>query len=143
MSEENSEDVLVHATDAVEQSEQQQYISKLYKITNPQHIEFIIMYIKTRNPVTAYRHVYGKKMSVAVAASGASRLLRTVKVGVKDILDFVGHNEMSIAESLTKLKHQSPDKYLTHMEKLLQLDVQKVEHSGGYTIKYESEFMDD
>lgn len=133
--------LLEKAQTIIEQHEEQaKWLERDYNISDKKHLAFLLEYIKTRNPVTAYRNVYGKKMATSVAAASASRLLKTVKFSIIDILNVTGHGVEAASKALDELRKTSPDKYLTHLEKLHQLDIQRVEHTGNITIKYEKDF---
>jgi hypothetical protein len=130
-----SNELLAKAQTIIEQQEEQAaYLKERYNIPDDKTLAFLLEYIKTRNGVTAYRNVYGKKIASNVASSSASRKLKTVNISISEMLELLGHGKIEIAEALKELRKQSPDKYLTHLEKLHQLDIQKIEHSGEIII---------
>lgn len=138
------DELLSKAQTIIEQhGEQAQWLREEYNIKDEKQLAFVLEYIKTRKVAESYKSVYGQKMNTNVAAASASRVLRKVKFSIIDILNLTGHGQESITEALNKLKKESADKYLNHMEKLHKLDIQRVEHSGQLTIKYEKEFDED
>lgn len=129
------DDLLSKAQTIIDQQEDQAtWLKERYNIPDDKTLAFLLEYIKTRNGVTAYRNVYGKKIAANVASASASRKLKTVNISISEMLELLGHGKMSITDALTKLKKENIDKYLTHLEKLHQLDIQKIEHSGSITI---------
>lgn len=100
-------------------------------------IEFYINFIITGKKYKSYQNAFNKNMTRGVAAVLANRLLKKIKISFVDYLDIAGHDNEKIKEALDSLFKSNKDKYLNHIIKFKQLDVQKIEHSGSLTIEYE------
>lgn len=114
------------------------YVKKELKEQNAnvtkKELDFYIEFMMTGKAYSSYKKVFDENMSRATAAVLANRLLKKVRISFVDYLDFAGHGPDKIAEALDKLFEKDPDKYLTHITKLKQLDVQKIQHSGSIEI---------
>ena len=106
-------------------------LDKYPDIKDKKHIDFYVEFMMTGNAYKSYQKIYSPEMSMGVAATLAGRLLKKVELNFTEFLDIAGHTDDKIAEALDELFEKDVDKYLKHITKLKQLEIQKVEHSGS------------
>lgn len=114
----------------------QRKLKTKYPAARTKHIKFLVEWIATGcYPWQAYKKVYGDHILESSARSSASEIL--TKTGIEDIrtiLDNSGHGLTRLTEALDKLFDKDPKEYLKYITKYLQLDTQKIEHSGSINI---------
>lgn len=134
------------ALQVVQEEENKPYdkeLARLFKdefnVSNRNQIAFCVEYVKNGgNATRAYKKIYNEYMNDHTACVLGSKILRKIDIGL--LLDFMGHGIDQIDQAMNKLLEKDPASYMKYQTTLRRWDIQRIEHSGDLTIKYEQEF---
>jgi hypothetical protein len=96
---------------------------------------FIIELMKGGKPLyKCYQDALGNGVKESSAKNGATRILKKLNIPFSELLDYTGHGEDTMIEALDDMREEDVDKYLKHITKLKQLEVQHVELNGSISM---------
>lgn len=102
---------------------------------NPKQARFFLFFLNTGSMSHSYQKAFGRPdMPSNQAAMMAGRILKKINFDLVTFLEFMGHNDTKLSSALDTLYNKDPDKYLSHIEKIRQLDNRKLELSGSISI---------
>ena len=127
-----------------EDKQLRKWLKNKYGISVRRELDFIVEYAKTGNATDSYVKTFETTNRNSASVLSLT-LLKKYNVSFIDALDYAGHGSDSISKALDTLAAKDPDKYLKHITKLKQLDIQKIELDGNlnFNVKIDTNMDDD